>query len=158
MIAPAEPDDAPAIAALWNTMIRETLSTFTTIEKPVSEIEALISTRTDGFFVARDAGVCVGFATFGRFRPGPGYSATMEHSVIIAPQGQGRGLGRRLLEVLENAARRQDHHVMIAAISGTNTRAQAFHHRLGYREVARMPQVGRKAGQWLDLVLMQKIL
>lgn len=158
MIRPAEPSDAPAVAALWNTMIRDTLSTFTTIEKPIKDVEALIEARKDAFFVVSDAGSCTGFVTFGPFRPGPGYVATAEHTVIVAPQSHGLGLGRRLLEIAENAARAKGLHVMVAAVSHTNTEGTAFHQRLGYAEVARMPEVGRKAGQWLDLVLMQKIL
>lgn len=158
MIRPADPADAAAIGALWNPMIRQTLSTFTTIEKSTKGIEALIETRKQSFFVYFQAKDCMGFVTFGPFRTGPGYAATAEHTVIVAPQMQGEGLGRRLLQTAETAARARDFHVMVAGISATNTAAQAFHQRLGYAEVARMPEVGRKAGQWLDLVLMQKML
>ena len=157
-IRPAAPEDAAAIAGIWNGMIRDTLSTFTTVEKSTVEIGHLIAERQGAFFVAEDAAACRGFVTFGRFRGGPGYAATVEHTVIVDPEAIGRGLGRRLLEAAEDAARDQDKHVMVAAISGTNTQAQAFHARMGYKEVARMHEVGRKAGQWLDLVLMQKIL
>ena len=47
---------------------------------------------------------------------------------------------------------------MVAAIDGDNTDSIAFHERLGFRVVARMPEVGRKFDRWLDLVLMQRIL
>ncbi|MCV3272949.1 GNAT family N-acetyltransferase [Roseobacter sinensis] len=158
MIRPAEPVDAPAIAALWNAMIRETLSTFTTVEKTDAEIEALISERRGAVFVAESAGACGGFVTFGPFRAGPGYAATVEHTVIVASTTQRAGVGRRLMLAAEEAARADGKHVMVGGISQTNIAAQAFHARLGYAEVARMPEVGRKADRWLDLVLMQKIL
>lgn len=157
-VRPAVPEDAGAIAALWNPMIRDTLSTFTTVEKSPGDIRGMIAERPDAFFVAQAQDVCAGFVTFGPFRAGPGYAATVEHTVIVADSGQTRGMGRILLTAAEDAARAQGHHVMVAGISDTNEGAQIFHQQVGYREVARMPQVGRKAGQWLDLVLMQKIL
>ncbi|GFE48452.1 N-acetyltransferase [Roseobacter cerasinus] len=158
MIRAATLGDAPAIAGLWNAMIRETLSTFTTIEKSTAELEVLIAERSGSVFVATEGSGVVGFVTFGPFRGGPGYTATVEHTVIVAADAQASGMGRALMHAAEDAARQQGKHVMVAAISETNTAAQAFHARLGYTEVARMPEVGRKAGRWLDLVLMQKIL
>lgn len=158
MIRAALPEDAAAIAELWNAMIRDTLSTFTTVEKSLADLDALIAERADSFFVATDGAIVLGFATFGPFREGPGYAATVEQTVILRAEAQAKGLGRRLVQAAEGAARGQSKHAMVAAISETNTAAQAFHARLGYTEVARMPEVGRKAGRWLDLVLMQKIL
>jgi phosphinothricin acetyltransferase len=47
---------------------------------------------------------------------------------------------------------------MVAAIDGENEDSIRFHERLGFVEVARMPQVGTKFGRWLDLVIMQILL
>lgn len=49
-------------------------------------------------------------------------------------------------------------HVMVGAVTGENEASIRFHERLGFVEVARMPQVGSKFGRWLDLVLLQKRL
>ena len=62
------------------------------------------------------------------------------------------------MAALEDAARAEGVHVLIAGISSANPGAIVFHTALGFAEVGRMPEVGRKQGQWLDLVLMQKIL
>ncbi len=150
--------DAPAIRDLWNGMIRDTLATFTTVEKTQADIAALLAARPGAFFAADHDGAFAGFVTFGAFRSGPGYAATVEHTVMLAPRAQGLGLGRRLMQAAEAAARGMGHHVMVAAISGENPNATAFHARAGFAEVGRMPQVGHKAGRWLDLILMQKIL
>ena len=47
---------------------------------------------------------------------------------------------------------------MVAAIDAENVESLKFHERLGFTEVARMPQTGVKFGRWLDLVLMQRVL
>ncbi|MDW4499562.1 N-acetyltransferase family protein [Sulfitobacter sp. D35] len=158
MIRPARSSDARDICDLWNVMIRDTLSTFTTIEKTERGIAALIAERKDGFFVAEAEARFAGFVTFGRFRPGPGYAHSVELSIMLSEAAQGRGIGRALLNKAEGAARQAGHHVMVAAISGQNAPAQAFHASMGYAETGRLPEVGYKHGQWLDLVLMQKIL
>lgn len=158
MIRAATDADAPGIAALWNWMIRDTLATFTPVEKSVDEIRGLVAAQPAGFFVATGRSGITGFATFGSFRSGPGYAATVEHSVIIAPKAQGSGVGRALMARLEQAAGEQGVRVMVAAISGANESATVFHTRLGFVQVGRLPQVGYKNGQWLDLILMQKNL
>ena len=49
-------------------------------------------------------------------------------------------------------------HSLIAAISGENPDAIAFHAALGYREVAIVPEAGCEFDRWLDLHVLQKIL
>jgi phosphinothricin acetyltransferase len=52
------------------------------------------------------------------------------------------------------SAREAGMHTMIAAVDSTNEASIRFHRRLGFVEVARMPEVGAKFGRWLDLVLL----
>ncbi len=156
-IRTADHADAKAVTGLWNNMIRDTLVTFTSTEKTIPEIKALITERDHAFWVAEDAQGVQGFAMYGPFRSGPGYDATVEHTIVLSADAQGRGVGRMLMQQVILSAGAQGHHVMVAAISSANPGAVAFHTSLGFEPVAHMPQVGRKAGQWLDLILMQKI-
>lgn len=103
----------------------------------------------------------VGYATWTTFRGGdrlPGYRATVEHTIHVAADAHGRGVGRALLEALVTEARERGLHVLVGAIDSGNTGSLAFHHALGFTEVGRMPEVGRKFDRWLDLVLVQRIL
>ncbi len=156
-IRAAQGMDADAIAGLWNVMIRDTDATFTTQEKTAHGIAALIAERTGAFWVADQNGV-QGFVTFGQFRSGPGYSATVEHTIILGPHVQGKGVGRKLMQTALTGAASLGHHVMVAAVSGANPGAVVFHAKLGFEQTALMPHVGRKGGKWLDLILMQKII
>jgi phosphinothricin acetyltransferase len=154
----ADPRDIPQILAFWNPLIRETSVTFTTVEKTPETLAADIAARGAAFQVAEEAGRVLGFASYGTFRSGPGYAHTAEHTVILAPEARGRGVGRALMARLQEVARAADMHVLVAGVSGENLGAIAFHRAIGFAEVARMPEVGRKFGRWMDLVLLQKVL
>ncbi len=156
MIRDARAADAPEVAALWNRMITETTHTFTTQTKSTALITQMITEQP--FFVATKADKVVGFVSIGPFRAGPGYAHTVEHTVLVAQAEHGTGVGRALMTRAVARARDDGRHVMIAGISATNPGAIAFHAAIGFIEVARMRQVGRKWEQWLDLVLMQKML
>ena len=160
-IRPATAADAPAICALWNPIIRDTVVTFNPVERDPAEIAEMIATRHAGpgaFFVAEDADGLLGFAAYAQFRGGLGYARCMEHTINLAPAARGQGLGPRLMTALEDHARAAGHHVMVAAITGSNTGSVRFHAGHGYVHVGTMPQVGWKFGRYHDLVLMQKTL
>ncbi|MDF0596672.1 GNAT family N-acetyltransferase [Psychromarinibacter halotolerans] len=160
-IRPATEADAARIAALWNPVIRDTDITFNPVEKSDADVVAILSQRAadgHGFFVAEDGGAVEGFATYFQFRGGRGYARTMEHTVILDPAVRGRGLGRALMEAVEDHARQGGAHSIFAGVSSGNPAGIAFHAALGYREVAVLPEVGWKFGRLLDLHLMQKIL
>lgn len=161
MIRPAEEDDIPAILAIWNPIVRCTLATFTDQERTPEVLAALLAERRaagHAFLVTEESGKVVAFATFGPFRGGPGYRHSFEHTILIAPEARRRGLGRKLMTALEQAARAAGGHVLFAGVSAANPEGLAFHAALGYREAARLSEVGRKFGRWLDLVLMEKRL
>lgn len=160
MIRAATPEDIPAIAAIINHVIRDTTITFNAVEKSEAEVLAMLHDRRAlGFeiFVADEDGI-VGYATYAQFRAGVGYARTMEHSVALAEAGQGRGLGRALMQAVEDHARLGGAHVMVGAITGDNLKSVRFHQALGYDLVGTMPDAGFKFGTYYDLLLMQKIL
>lgn len=158
IIRQAEPRDIAPILAFWNPFIRETSVTFTTMEKAPEALAADMAARGPAYLVAEEAGAVLGFASYGTFRSGPGYAHTAEHTVILSRGVQGRGVGRALMARLEEVARAAGLHVLVAGVSGENESAIAFHRAIGFVEVARMPEVGRKFERWMDLVLLQKIL
>lgn len=156
-VRPARAADADAIAAIAAPFARETTITFTSEPRGAASIAEAIGYFP--WFVATDAqGTVSGYAALSEFRAGPGYARVREVSIGLAPDVRGAGLGRSLMEALETAARRQDMLALIAAISGENPAAIAFHAACGFREAGRLPGVGWKFGRRLDLVLMQKDL
>ncbi len=163
MIRPATVLDAPAITAIWNPLIEHSAITFNPVVKRPEEVAEMIVARQTaghGFLVAcdDDDGTILGFASYAQFRAGTGYSRTMEHTIILAPNARGRGMGRTLMAAIEAHAREEGAHQMIAGVSAENVEGIAFHQACGYAEAARIREAGRKFGRYMDLVLMQKFL
>lgn len=156
MIRPATAADAEALAALWNPWIRDTAITFNADEKSAADLAGMIASRPC-FLVYANNGL-QGFATYSQFRGGVGYATCMEHTVVLAPNARGRGVGRALLAAVEAHARAAGAHQMIAGVSGENAEGRAFHAAMGYQQIALVREAGFKFGRFMDLVLMQKFL
>ena len=161
-IRPATEADLPAILDIYNHAVLNTTATYDHAPVSLASRQVWFAERTGGGFpvlVATDAvGQVLGWASYGSYRPRPGYSRTVEHSVYLAPEAQGQGIGGQLLAALIDHARAAGIHSMIGVIDASNAASLRFHERYGFFETGRLPQVGHKFGRWLELVLMQKLL
>jgi phosphinothricin acetyltransferase len=158
LIEDATEADVPGIVAIYNDVIATTTAIFS--DRPVSVEDRLAWLRSrlaagQPVVVARESGAVVAFASYGDFRPWPGYSSTVEHTVHVATPQRRRGIGRLLVEEVLDRARDAGKHVAIAAIDAENEASLRLHERLGFERVGHMPEVARKFDRWLDLVFMQ---
>jgi phosphinothricin acetyltransferase len=160
----AEVTDVVAITAIQNAFIGTSAIEWTDTPHDVEERgEWLAKQQAAGrpVLVAVVGGDVVGWASYDEFRDSvkwPGYRLTVEHTIHVREDQWGAGVGRMLMDTLLERARAAGLHAMVAAVDGENTASIQFHERLGFHEVARMPQVGTKFGRWLDLVLLQQLL
>lgn len=153
--------DLEAITAIYNEVIVNSDAIYRETAVPVSErIEWYEAKVNDGFpvLVAIDSEEIVGYGVFGNFRFGEGYDDTVEHSVHVRSDKRGKGIGKAILAELINIATADKRHVMVAAIDSKNLGSISLHSQFGFIESARMPEVAKKNGSALTLVLMQKIL
>lgn len=160
-IRPATAQDIPAITAIFNEAVANSNAIWTEKQDTDAERLAWMQARQAlGYpvLVATEGQTVLGYGTFGDFRAFPGYRYSVEHSVYIHADHRGRGLGRIIMDELIAAATALGKHVMIAGIDGGNPASLRLHASMGFVEVARMPEVGRKFGRWLDLVFMQRML
>ncbi|WP_245999323.1 GNAT family N-acetyltransferase [Paracoccus methylarcula] len=162
LIRTAHPEDARAVATIWNPIIRDTAITFWPSERNESEIAAIIRDRQAArhpFLLSQDEeGKVTGFGSYSQFRAGGGYARSMEHTINLAPEARGTGAAALLLTALEDHARNAGHRLMIGGITASNEISIRFHTRMGYAEWGRIPAAGWKFGRFHDLVLMGKDL
>jgi phosphinothricin acetyltransferase len=108
--------------------------------------------------VAEESGAVHGFASYGPFRAWPAYKYSVELSVYVDEAARGRGIGTALVKGVLTHARDHDLHVVMAGITSDNAVSLRLHEKLGFTEVAHLPEVGYKFGRWLDLKFLQLVL
>ncbi|MBU6499273.1 MAG: GNAT family N-acetyltransferase [Rhodospirillales bacterium] len=155
--------DLPGILAIYNDVVRTSTAVYSEQEATLEDRRAWFDQRIGQGYPALAAedssdGSVLGFATFGDFRPSPGYRHTVEHSVHVRADARGRGLGARLVEPLFGRAVSLCKHVMIAGIDAANPASLRLHEKLGFEHAGTLREVGTKFGRWLDLVFMQRFL
>ena len=121
---------------------------------------ALIAGQFPYIVAQTAAGAVAGYAYAGPFRTRPAYRFTLEDSIYISPDWQGRGAGRLLLEQLIRECEKHAARQMIAVIGdgGVNLPSIRLHAALGFTECGRIEGSGFKFGRWCDTVLMQRAL
>ena len=95
----------------------------------------------------------VGWASLSRYRPSSGYRHTAEVSVYVDPHAQRRGVARRLVTALHDWATTAGLRAIVASIDSENAASTRLFESLGYGEVARLPEVGRKFDRWRTQLL-----
>ena len=155
--------DLPAICDLYNALIATTTVAWRDDPTTLEEQAEGLALRTEAGYptlVADDRGEVIGYTCCTTFRGDrfPGYRHTAELTVHVLGDRHGAGVGSQLIDALIERARAIDLHVLVAAVDADNAASIRFHERLGFTEVARMPEVGRKFDRWLTLVLLQRVI
>ena len=151
-------EDCAAIAEIYNHAVVNTAAIWNDQTVDVGNRIAWYEARAKlGYpvLVSEENGVVTGYSSFGDWRAFDGFRHTVEHSVYVHPDYQGKGLGLALMERLIEEARRIGKHVMVAGIESQNHGSIHLHSKLGFVTTAEMPQVGTKFGRWLDVTFMQ---
>ena len=157
-ITDAVESDIPAITAIYNDVIRTSTAIFNDAPVSVEDRVAWWKARAaQGYpvLVARDENGLAGFATFGDFRPWPGYRFTVEGTIHIDASARRKGVGGALLEALIARARDAGKHVMVAGVDSENVASLRFLEQSGFERVGHLREVGHKFGRFLDLVFLQ---
>ncbi len=160
LIRLAEQADSEAIRRIYNQEVRQSVATFDLVERTPEGQAAWLSERSGAFsvLVAELDKLVVGFAALSPYKERAAYRTTVENSVYVDPDWQGRGVADGLLVELLVVARTTGFHVVVARIGGGNEASIALHEKHGFTWVGTEREVGRKFGRWQDVVIMQALL
>ena len=157
----ATANDAAAIASIYAPYVRETPVSFETEPPDAAEMRMRIEAGGDLYpwLAACGAdGALLGYAYACPFRPRRAYRFSVETTVYVAAQAQGRGVGSALYAALLSVLEAQGFTQAIAAISLPNEASVRLHEKHGYVAAGAYREVGYKLGAWHSVGLWQRSL
>ncbi len=160
-IRPYQTEDTQAILDIINYNILHSTALYDYNIRTYEQQKAILDDKLAKKFpviVAEANGQVVGFGMYSEFRFREAYKFTVEHSVYVANDYHGKGIGNLLLAELITLAKVQKLHTMIAVIDAENQGSVSFHEKFGFKTVGIIKESGYKFNRWLHSVFMQLIL
>lgn len=155
-------EHAAMILAILNDAIVSSTALYDYAPRPLESMVGWFEAKQQGGFPVLGAvgadGSLVGFASYGTFRAWPAYKYSVEHSVYVARDQRGAGVGLALMRRLIASASEQQLHVMVGGIDVSNRASIALHEKLGFVHAGTLKHAGFKFGRWLDLAFYQLLL
>jgi L-amino acid N-acyltransferase YncA len=157
-VRPAQPEDAEAVAVIYNHGIAERQATFETRPRRANEILGWLEEGRP-FIVATDGeGTILGFARVSAYSTRRAYAGVGEHAVYVAPEARGQGAGVALLHALAQASEDAGYYKLTSRVFTTNAASLRLHRAAGFTEVGIQRHHGRLEGEWKDTVLVERLL
>ncbi|HEY8434470.1 MAG TPA: GNAT family N-acetyltransferase [Sphingomicrobium sp.] len=158
MIRLANRDDAEAIAAIYRPYVEHSHFTFEEVPPDASEIAERMSNPIHPWLVAEEGRRVLGYASTSAMRNRAAYRWSVETGIYLAPEAQGRGIGRQLLGDHLDLLEERGFVTAIAGISLPNESSVALHEKLGFALSGIERGVGFKNGRWIDVGRWQRDL
>lgn len=158
-IRSAVPNDAEAVAAVYNQGIEDRSATFDTAPKPVQAIrERLADQVRFPLLVAEENGRVLGWAGLSSYRARECYAGIGEVSVYLDRLARGRGLGKALLAAVIDDARERGFWKLVSRAFLFNHASRAMCRANGFREVGIYEKHAALEGRWLDVVIVERLI
>ncbi len=154
----AAPDDASAIALIYNEGIVDRIATFETRLRTAQDVRGWFVEKRYPMVVVTDENQVIAYATTSLYRPRDCYAGIAEFGVYVARVARGRGAGKLAMQALIQAAETAGFWKLISRIFVENTASRALMKSVGFREVGIYEKHGQLDGVWRDCVIVERLL
>ncbi|MBV9158255.1 MAG: N-acetyltransferase [Acidobacteriaceae bacterium] len=153
----AHPDDAAAIAAVYNQGIEDRLATFETRLRSDKDVAHWFDGRHP-IVVAEQEREVIAFAATSEYRPRECYAGIAEVSVYVDRRFRHHGIGRLVLTELLQEAEALGFWKLVSRIFPENQPSLALIRSLRFREVGIYEKHGRLDGIWREVVIVERLI
>lgn len=145
-------DDAPAIAAIYAPIVRDTVISFEAEPPTVEEMRGRIERALEIFpwLVCERDGLIAGYAYASKHRERLGYQWSVDVSCYVHPDARSLGIGQSLYRGLLRILRKQGFQNAFAGIALPNAASVRLHESVGFVAIGTYREVGYKLGAWHD--------
>lgn len=156
----ATPQDASAIAAIYEPYICNTTITFEYDPVPTDMMRNRITEVMKQFpwLVYEKDGKILGYAYCSRFKERAAFDWDCECSVYIDEKEHRKGIASELYNRLFELIRLQGYYTIYALITFSHESSISLHKKFGFTEVGVYQKTGYKFDKWWDLLVMEKRL
>lgn len=160
MIRNVNIQDAKQIVAIYNYYVLNSIVTFDQIPFSEQDFKERIETISSQypFIVFEEDHHILGYAYANMFRQKPAYKNTVETTIYLKNDVQGRHIGSQLYTELLKILKDQNYHAIIGGLTLPNDASVRLHEKLGFKQVAHFKEVGFKFNKWLDVGFWELIL
>jgi L-amino acid N-acyltransferase YncA len=116
---------------------------------------------SEGRLVAERLGRVVGWVAMARISSRPVYAGVVEHSIYIADEGRGLGVGRRLMLTFIETIEVLGFWTLQAGVFPENRASITLHQSVGFKVVGARQRIGQMGfgpmkGVWRDVILLER--
>jgi phosphinothricin acetyltransferase len=146
--------DWPQVEAIYAEGIATRQATFEAETPTWAEFDA--DRLPEHRLVAVAGGRIVGWAALSPTSRRACYSGVVEHSVYVAAESRGHGIGKALMEALLHSSDEGGIWTIQTSIFPENDASLALHAQLGFRVVGRRERIAALDGVWRDTLLLER--
>lgn len=148
------------VLEIYTYYVLNTTATFHAHALDLEEMRELVIFDNPKYktFVLYDENTLCGYVILTQHKKREAYDVTAEVTVYLKHDYVGKGVGTLAVKFIEEFAKTKELHVLVATICGENSKSIRVFERNGYVKCAHYKEVGKKFGQFLDLVAYQKII
>lgn len=150
-------DDALDVLNIYKPYVQNTIISFEYEAPEIEEYAQRIKLTTADFpwLVCLQNNQVIGYAYAGKYGQRKAYQWSVESSIYLCPEAQGKGIAKVLYETLFYLLRLQGYFNVYAAISVPNEASLNFHRALGFKMIGAFEKAGYKMGNWHDVHWLQ---